>query len=71
MSPAYLTVADVAARFQVSNRTVERMISTGQLSAVRFGPKLLRIPPAALSERSAPLVNGGYSVRLDLHRRRA
>ena len=52
---SYLTVKNVADRFQVSTRTVERLIATGQLSAVRFGPKLLRIPPAALEAYEAKI----------------
>ncbi len=44
----YLTVRDVADRFQCSARTVERMIERGELQAFRLGPKLIRIPPTAI-----------------------
>lgn len=47
---AYLTVKDVAERFQTSNRTVERLIERGQLPAVRLGPRVLRVREQDLPE---------------------
>lgn len=46
---ALLTVADVAALDQCSEKTVRRAIAAGRLEAVRIGPggRLLRIDPAA------------------------
>jgi excisionase family DNA binding protein len=55
MSQHYLTVKDVADTIQVSSRTVERWIERGDLLAVRFGPKLLRIRPTDLKEFEAKL----------------
>ena len=55
MSAAYLTVQNVADRFQVSARTIQRLIERGDLQAVSFGPKLLRIPPSALEMYEANL----------------
>jgi excisionase family DNA binding protein len=40
---ALLTIAQVAERFSVSERTVWRLISTGELVAIRLG-RLIRIP---------------------------
>lgn len=37
MASMFLTVAEVARRFRVSNMTVYRLIKSGQLSAVRVG----------------------------------
>lgn len=55
MSATYLTVRDVAERFVVSVRTVERWISRGELSAVALGPKLTRIRPTDLEAFEARL----------------
>jgi excisionase family DNA binding protein len=46
----YLTVRDVADRFQVSPRTVERLIGIDLLRAVRIG-RQVRIRPADLPEK--------------------
>ncbi|MPZ70259.1 MAG: helix-turn-helix domain-containing protein [Actinobacteria bacterium] len=37
MASIFLTVAEVARRFRVSNMTVYRLIKSGQLGAVRVG----------------------------------
>lgn len=44
-----LTVADIARLDGVSEKTVRRSISAGQLGALRLGPggRLIRITPAA------------------------
>lgn len=39
----YLTPRDVASRWQVNVRTVERKIQSGELPVVRFGPRIVRI----------------------------
>ena len=67
---AYLTVQNVADRYQVSSRTVQRWIAVGDLQAVSFGPKLLRIPPSALAAYEAKLcptidLNGPSSTASD------
>jgi len=48
MAQTLLTVRDVAAKWSVSPRTVERYIERGDLQALRFGPKLIRIKPEAV-----------------------
>lgn len=44
---SHLTVQEVAAQLRVSERTVRRLISRGQLQVVRIG-RSVRITPAAL-----------------------
>ena len=41
--PEFWTVAEVAERLRVDPRTVRRLVEAGELSAVQFGPKSLRI----------------------------
>ena len=42
-TPQHLTPHEVARRWQVSVRTVQRMIRSGELVALHLGPKLIRI----------------------------
>lgn len=42
-SKTYETIADAAARLGVSPRTIRRRIADGQLTAYRFGPRLIRL----------------------------
>lgn len=46
----YLTVREVADHLRVSNQTVYRWIESGQIEAVRVGPKVYRIRQDALDE---------------------
>lgn len=39
----YLTAKDIADRWQVNVRTVERKLQAGELPAVRFGPRIVRV----------------------------
>ncbi|UGQ39380.1 helix-turn-helix transcriptional regulator [Rhodococcus aetherivorans] len=39
----YVTVAEVAEQYSVSQLTVRRWIEAGKISAVKFGPKLVRV----------------------------
>jgi excisionase family DNA binding protein len=43
MSNRYLTVSEVAAALRVSNMTVYRLVSSGELPAVKIG-RSLRLP---------------------------
>lgn len=40
-----LTIPDVAARLNVSERTVRAWIAAGRLAVVRLGPRCVRIEP--------------------------
>jgi transcriptional regulator with XRE-family HTH domain len=39
----WISVASTAARFEVDEKTVRRWISSGRVTARRFGPKLIRV----------------------------
>ncbi len=42
------TVAEVAKRLKVDRKQIYRLIQAGRLSAIRRGPRLYRIPSAAV-----------------------
>jgi excisionase family DNA binding protein len=42
-APEYLPLRAVSERWQVDERTVRRLVARGELPAVRFGPKTLRV----------------------------
>jgi excisionase family DNA binding protein len=43
-----LTVRETAERLRVSEKTVRRMITKNEISAIRVGPRLIRIPEELL-----------------------
>lgn len=49
MSDQWLTVAQTAEVLQVSVATVRRMITRGELSARRIGPRLIRVEAASVA----------------------
>ncbi len=51
-----LTYAEVATATAVSKATVGRMVRSGRLKSVRFGPRSVRVPAEALK---AFLMQGG------------
>jgi excisionase family DNA binding protein len=53
------TVAEAARRLAVSHMTVRRMIERGELTAVRVGPKLIRVRADELDA----LIRGSSGVR--------
>jgi excisionase family DNA binding protein len=55
MSKRLYSVAEAADELNVSTKTIRRYISQGHLTAIRVGPRLLRIPAASL----ACLLDGG------------
>lgn len=54
-SPAYGTIAEAADRLQVSGKTVRRYIAAGRLTAVRIGPRLVRVDLASLERLARPI----------------
>ena len=42
------TVAELAKRLKVDRKQIYRLIQAGRLSAIRLGPRLYRIPSAAV-----------------------
>lgn len=55
---SYDTLETVAARFDVTPRTVSRWIKTGVLPAVRVGPRLVRIRPEDVEALCRPIPTG-------------
>lgn len=52
--PAFLKIDDVAARWNVSIRTVRALVASGELRAVRIGPRTVRVPMDAVAEAEKP-----------------
>ncbi|MDR1440834.1 MAG: helix-turn-helix domain-containing protein [Bifidobacteriaceae bacterium] len=48
-TPAFLTVSEVAATLRVSDMTIYRLITSGEIRALKVG-RSYRIPAAALDE---------------------
>lgn len=53
----YLTLSEAAARYKVSQRTLRRRISTGDLPALHCGRRIIRIPAHALDALFRPIPN--------------
>ena len=53
----YLTLREAAARYKVSQRTLRRRISTGDLPALHCGRRIIRIPATALDALFRPIPN--------------
>jgi len=51
----YLTLSEAAARYKVSQRTLRRRISTGDLPALHCGRRIIRIPGTALDALFKPI----------------
>lgn len=50
----YITIPEAAEHFGVSVRTVRGLIASGELEAVRLGPRAVRIPFTALTRAGRP-----------------
>lgn len=46
----FVTIADLASYWDVSRKQIYRLIRSGRLPAVRFGPRILRVPRAEALE---------------------
>lgn len=53
--PQYTTLADAAARWAVSTRTIRRRIATGELPAVRLSARAIRINEDDLASLFKPV----------------
>lgn len=49
------SLQEAADHCEVSTKTIRRMISRGEIEAVRFGPRLIRVNLARLDEAGRPL----------------
>jgi excisionase family DNA binding protein len=45
-----VTLQEVADTYQLSTRTLRRYIASGRLTAVRIGPKLIRLDPEQVEQ---------------------
>jgi excisionase family DNA binding protein len=54
LAPAYYSINDVAGLLNVTPRLVRKLIAAGDLEAVRFSPRIVRIPAAALAAALRP-----------------
>lgn len=54
-----LTQKEAAEILGVSERTIRNWISTGELRAHRYGPRIVRIDPADLKRLRRPVTNVG------------
>jgi len=56
MTPnTYESLAQAAERTEVSVKTLRRRISSGQLPAYRYGPKMLRVDPRDIDRLMRPV----------------
>jgi excisionase family DNA binding protein len=56
MTPkTYESLAQAAARTDVSVKTLRRRISAGQLTAYRYGPKIIRLDPRDVDRLMRPV----------------
>ncbi len=52
-----VTIADAAERLSVSPKTIRRYVASGALTAVRIGPRLVRVELASLERLGRPIGN--------------
>ncbi len=61
-APQYETLAEVAARYNCSTKTVRRRIAEGKLTAYRLGPHLIRIDRAEADALLRPIPAAAHSA---------
>ena len=59
-APNWGSIQESADRYNVSPKTIRRMISRGEIEAQRFGPRIIRVNLASLDQagRSLQYVGG-------------
>jgi excisionase family DNA binding protein len=65
MAERYCTIKEAAERLRVSHDTISRLISSGELPAIRVSQRLYRIPTPALEryESGRPVAQRGVVRR--------
>lgn len=63
-TPNYVSIQAAADLFEVSPRTIRRMIGRGELTGYRLGPRAIRIDLNELAGLLRPIpTSGGFDVR--------
>lgn len=57
-----LTIAQAAENLNVHKNTIRNLIQRGDLSAVRIGRNIIRIPAGEVQALATPYVSGVYGV---------
>jgi excisionase family DNA binding protein len=57
-----ISLAEAAARLDISTRTLRRYIVAGRLTAYRIGPRLIKIDPAELDQLPVALANYNRAI---------
>lgn len=55
----YIPADEAAARLSVDKKTIRRMISRGELTGYRVGPRLIRVDTAELEALLRPIPTAG------------
>ena len=61
-TPEMLTIAQAAELLNVHKNTIRNLIQRGDLSAVRIGRNIIRIPAGEVQAIATPYVSGVYGV---------
>lgn len=62
-APKWGTIQQAADLYQVSTKTIRRMIARGQINAQRFGPRLIRVDINSLDQAGRSLQYVGGDAR--------
>jgi excisionase family DNA binding protein len=57
----YISLGEAAERYGVSIRTIRRRISAGELKAIRFGPRLIKVDPDDLDAMGQPMTEDAHA----------
>ncbi|RCL89395.1 MAG: DNA-binding protein [Microbacterium sp.] len=60
---SWVSIETAAATFDLSVKTVRRMISRGEVDARRFGPRLVRVSVDSFVENARPLQYRGGEAK--------
>lgn len=51
----WISLQEAATRLHISEKTVRRWITTGKITAIRVGPRLIRVDAASLDASAQPI----------------
>ena len=58
-SPEWGTIREAAERLAVTERTIRNLIARGQVPAIRYSARLIRVDLSRLTENARPLALSG------------